>query len=132
MRKERQTMRRHKRENQILKGLIRAAVAVAVCIAGLILFFVFVWWRAQGAEPTTDEEVAALMQRQQAEPLVIETPEPATEGSITIYTPDGAVYGYFGDIDIISDGRDGKQIQIELKGWLVGETHEEAESGVRE
>lgn len=121
-------MRRRRRENQILKGLIWAAAAVAICIAGLILFFVFVWWRAQGAEPTTDEEVAALMQRQQAEPLVIETPAPATEGSITIYTPDGAVYGYFGNIDIISDGRDGKQIQIELTGWLVGETHEKPES----
>ena len=118
--KARQTMRRHKRENQILKGLISAAAAVAICIAGLILFFVFVWWRAQNTEPTTDEEVAALMQRQQAEPLVIETPEPATEGSITIYTPDGTVYGYFGDIDIISDGRDGSQINIVLTGWLVG------------
>ena len=121
-------MRRRRRENQILKGLIRAAVAVAIYIAGLILFFVFVWWQAQQAEPTTDEEIAALMQRQQAEPLVIETPEPATEGSITIYTPDGAVYGYFGNIDIISDGRDGSQINIVLTGWLVGETHEEAES----
>ena len=104
-------MRRRRRENQILKGLIRAAVAVAICIAGLILFFVFVWWQAQ-----------------QAEQLVIETPEPATEGSITIYTPDGAVYGYFGNIDIISDGGDGSQINIVLTGWLVGETHEEAES----
>ena len=120
-------MRRRRRENQILKGLIRAAVAVAICIAGLILFFVFIWWQAQQAERTTDEEAAALM-RQQAEPLVIETPEPATEGSITIYTPDGAVYGYFGNIDIISDGRDGSQINIVLTGWLVGETHEEAES----
>ena len=131
MKKERQAMRRHRRENQILKGLIRAAVAVAVCIAGLILFFVFVWWREQGAEPTTDEEVAALMQRQQAELLVIETPEPATEGSITIYTPDSAVYGYFGSIDIISDGGDGSQINIVLTGWLVGETHtkEESEAG---
>lgn len=121
-------MRRRKRENQILKGLMLAAVGVAICIAGLILFFIFIWWRVQSAEPTTDEEVAALMERQQAEPLVIETPAPATEGSITIYTPDGAVYGYFGDMDIISDGRDGKQIQIELTGWLVGETHEKPES----
>lgn len=32
-------MRRHKRENQILKGLIRAAAGVAACVAGLILFF---------------------------------------------------------------------------------------------
>lgn len=125
-------MRRHKRENQILKGLLLAAAAVAACIAALILFFIFIWWRSQNAEPTTDEEVAALMQRQQAEQLVIETPEPATEGSITIYTPDGAVYGYFGNIDIISDGRDGSQINIVLTGWLVGETHEKAESEVKE
>ena len=119
-------MRRHKRENQILKGLIRAAAGVAACVAGLILFFVFIWWRGQHTYPQTDKEAA--VQRQQAEPLVIETPEPATEGSITIYTPDGAVYGYFGNIDIISDGRDGSQINIVLTGWLVGETHEEAES----
>lgn len=82
-------MRRRKWENQILKGLIRVAAAVAVCIAGLILFFVFVWWRAQGAEPTIDK--VAAVQRQQAEPLVIETPEPVTEGSITIYMPEFSV-----------------------------------------
>lgn len=119
-------MRRHKRENQILKGLIRAAAGVAACIAGLILFFVFIWWRGQHTYPQTDKE--ATVQRQQAEPLVIETPEPATEGSITIYTPDGAVYGYFGNIDIISDGGDGSQINIVLTGWLVGETHKKEES----
>lgn len=28
----------------------------------------------------------------------------------------------------ISDGRDGSQINIVLTGWLVGETHEKAES----
>ncbi len=119
-------MRRHRRENQMLKGLIRAAAGVAACIAGLILFFVFIWWRGQHTYPQTDKEAA--IQRQQAEPLVIETTEPATEGSVTIYTPDGTVYGYFGNIDIISDGRDGSQINIVLTGWLVGETHEEAES----
>ena len=121
-------MRRRRRENQILKGLIRAAVAVAICIAGLILFFVFVWWQAQQAEPTTDEEVAALMQRQQAEQLVIETPEPATEGSITIYTPDGAVYGYFGNIDIISDCGACSQINIVLTGLMVVQKKKKQES----
>lgn len=134
MKKERQAMRRHRRENQILKGLIRAAVAVAVCIAGLILFFVFVWWREQGAEPTTDEEVAALMQRQQAELLVIETPEPATEGSIRVYDYDGCcIYAYYGEIKINSDGRDGKQIDIECAGYLEGyQQHGVHESEVRE
>jgi len=80
-------MRRHKRENQILKGLIRAAAGVAACVAGLILFFVFIWWRGQHTYPQTDKEAA--VQRQQAEPLVIETPEPATEGSIRVYDYDG-------------------------------------------
>lgn len=121
-------MRRHRRENKILKGLLLAVAGLVAFIVAIILFMLFIWWQAQNAEPTTDEEVAALMQRQQAEPLVIETPEPATEGSITIYTPDGAVYGYFGNIDIISDGRDGSQINIVLTGWLVGETQEEPES----
>lgn len=120
-------MRRHRRENKILKGLLLAVAGLAAFIVAIILFMLFIWWQAQNAEPTTDEEVAALMQMQQAAPLVIETPEPATEGSITIYTPDGAVYGYFGDIDIISDGRDGSQINIVLTGWLVGEMQEELE-----
>ena len=127
-------MRRHKRENQILKGLLLAAAGVAACIAGLILFFMFVWWRAQNAEPTTDEEVAALMQRQQAEPLVIETPEPATEGSIRVYDYDGCcIYAYYGEIKINNDGRDGKQIDIECAGYLEGyQQHGEPERGVGE
>ncbi|MEZ3424661.1 MAG: hypothetical protein K1W39_13285 [Lachnospiraceae bacterium] len=127
-------MRRHKRENQILKGLLLAAAGVAACIAGLILFFMFVWWRAQNAEPTTDEEVAALMQRQQAEPLVIETPEPTTEGSIRVYDYDGCcIYAYYGEIKINSDGRDGRQIDIECAGYLEGyQQHREPESGVEE
>lgn len=123
-------MRRRRRENQILKGLIRAAVAVAICIAGLILFFVFIWWQAQQAERTTDEEAAALM-RQQAEPLVIETPEPATEGSIRVYDYDGCcIYAYYGEIKINSDGRDGKQIDIECAGYLEGyQQHGTPENG---
>lgn len=98
---------------------------MAACIAGLILFFVFIWWRGQHTYPQTDKEAAV---QRQAAPLHIVIPESETEGSITIYTTDGAVYGYFGEIDIINDGRNGRQIQIELKGWLTGETQEEQES----
>lgn len=112
-------MRRYKRENKILKGLIRAAAGVAACIAGLILFFVFIWWRGQHTYPQTDKEAA--VQRQQAEPLVIETPEPATEGSIRVYDYDGCcIYAYYGEIKINNDGRDGKQIDIECAGYLEG------------
>lgn len=122
--------RKHRRENRALRLLIQCAAILAACITGIILFMLLIWWRGQQAEPLTDEQVAAQMQQEQeeVEPLVIETPEPATEGSITIYTPDGAVYGYFGEIDIKNDGRDGNQINIVLTGWLVGETKEEPES----
>lgn len=122
--------RRHRRENKILKLLIQVVAIMAAGIAGVVLFMLLIWWRAQSQPPQTDEQVAAIMQQEETEPLVIEIPEPATEGSITIYTPDGAVYGYFGKIDIKSDGKDGSQIDIELNGWLVGETHEEEESEV--
>lgn len=70
--------RRHRRENKVLKMLIQAAAAMVASIVALILFFAFIWWRGQHTYPQTDEEVAAQMQREQAEALVIETPEPAT------------------------------------------------------
>ena len=112
--------KRHKRENEILKTLITCVAAFLALVIGIMAFMLLICIRAQGQPPRTDEEAAAQMQAQ-AETLVIETLEPATEGSITIYTPDGAVYGYFGEIDVISDGKDGSQIDIELRGWLVGE-----------
>lgn len=58
---------------------------------------------------------------EEPEPLIIEIPETETEGSVTVFTSDGAVYGFYGDIKIINDGTDGNQITIELYGWLVGE-----------
>lgn len=113
--------KRHKQAIEILKTLI-TCIAMAVFLAlviGIATYYMLpICIGAQEQPQRTDEEAAAQMQ---AEPLVIETPEPATEGSITIYTPDGAVYGYFGEIDVISDGKDGSQIDIELRGWLVGE-----------
>lgn len=126
-------MRRHRRENKALKLLVKCATALAAYIVAIILFMLFIWWRAQSAEPTTDEEVAAQMQRQ-AEPLVIETTEPDTEGSIRVYDYDGCcIYAYYGEIKINSDGSDGKQIDIECAGYLEGyQQHGEPESGVRE
>ena len=79
-----------------------------------------IWWRGQREEPQTDEQVAAIMQQEQAEPLVIEIPEPATKGTVTIYTPDGAVYGYYGEITINSDGSAGQDIDIVCAGYLEG------------
>ncbi|MCM1220823.1 MAG: hypothetical protein NC548_40680 [Lachnospiraceae bacterium] len=113
-------IRSRSRGNKILKLLVKCVILLLVYIAAVILFLLLIWYRGQQAEPKTG---GAAVQRQ-AEPLVIETQEPATEGSITIYTPDGMVYGYFGEIDIVNDGKDGSQIDIVLTGWLVGEAQE--------
>ena len=82
-------------------------------------------------EPVTDEQVAAQMQ--QAEPLVIETPEAAAEGSIRVYDYDGCcIYAYYGKIRINNDGKDGKDIDVEAIGYLEGYQEHKEESGARE
>lgn len=111
--------RRHTRENRILKALIRAAAGAVVFIAALALPFMLIWY-AERAEPQTDRQEAEDTQQEQAEPLVIETPGPATKGTITIYTPDGAVYGYYGEITINNDGNTGQDIDIVCAGYLEG------------
>lgn len=121
--------RRHRRGNRALKILMQAAAAAAISIAALILFFLFIWWRGQNAEPQNDEQLAALMERQQEEPLVIETPEPATTGTIRVFDYDGCcIYAYYGEIKINNDGQDGKEIDVICEGYLEGyEQHKEPE-----
>ena len=70
---------------------------------------------------------------QQAEPLVIETPEAATEGSIRVYDYDGCcIYAYYGKIRINNDGKDGKDIDVEAIGYLEGYQEHKEESGAGE
>ena len=45
-------------------------------------------------------------------------------GYILIHTTDGEAWGFCGDMEIISDGADGGDIEIEMSGWLVGSTHD--------
>ncbi len=118
---KRTTKEQRRRENKVLKALTQIAAIIALSLAGLLLFMLFIWYRAQAQPPRTDEELAAQIERERGKPLSIEIPKPETEGSITIYTPDGGTYGYFGEIEILNDGTDGHQIQIECGGWLVGE-----------
>lgn len=115
---KRTTKNQRRRENKLIKALAHIAVIIAVSIVALLLL---IWCKTQAQPPRMDEELATERQQEQQKPLSIEIPESKTEGSITIYTPDGAVYGYFGKINIINDGTDGHQIEIELNGWLVGE-----------
>lgn len=67
-------MRKQKR--QIVKKLMQCAAVIAAGALAIILFMLAIWYRGKNSEPVTDEQVAAQMQ--QAEPLVIETPEAAT------------------------------------------------------
>lgn len=81
-------------------------------------------WRKENGKASI---VATLV-----EPLVIETPEAATEGSIRVYDYDGCcIYSYYGKIRINSDGKDGKEIDVEALGYLEGyqEHKEESRAG---
>ena len=56
----------------------------------------------------------------------------ATEGSIRVYDYDGCcIYSYYGKIRINSDGKDGKEIDVEALGYLEGyqEHKEESRAG---
>ena len=44
-------------------------------------------------------------------------------GYILIHTTDGEEWGFYGDMEIISDGTDGTDIDIDMTGWVVGSTH---------
>lgn len=123
-----ETMRKQKR--QTVKKLIQCAAIIAAGVLAIILFMWVIWCRGKNSEPVTDEQVAAQMQ--QAEPLVIETPEAATEGSIRVYDYDGCcIYSYYGKIRINNDGKNGKDIDVETIGYLEGyqEHKDESEAG---
>ncbi|MCB6471736.1 hypothetical protein [Coprococcus comes] len=108
-----------KRKRQTVKKLIQCAAIIAAGVLAIILFMLAIWYRGKNSEPVTDEQVAAQMQ--QAEPLVIETPEAAAEGSIRVYDYDGCcIYAYYGKIQINNDGKDGKDIDVEAIGYLEG------------
>lgn len=104
--------KKHKRENKALKLLIWIAAAAGVTVVAL---FALLTSREQQQEHKNADK------RQQAEPLVIEVPEQATEGSIRVFDYDGCcIYAYYGKIEIRNDGRDGKEIDIVCTGYLEG------------
>lgn len=64
------------------------------------------------------EEAVQEAQKQQ------ETRQQDTQpGYILIHTTDGEDWGFYGDMKIISDGTGGKDIDIDMMGWIVGSTH---------
>ena len=108
-------------KRQAVKKLIQCVAIIAAGVLAIILFMLAIWYRGKNSEPVTDEQVAAQMQ--QAEPLVIETPEAAAEGSIRVYDYDGCcIYAYYGKIQINNDGKDGKDIDVEAIDHAVLKT----------
>lgn len=129
-RKSRKVKRIMKRQ-AVKKLMIQCVAIIAAGVLAIILFMLAIWYRGKNSEPVTDEQVAAQMQ--QAEPLVIETPEAATEGSIRVYDYDGCcIYAYYGKIRINNDGKDGKDIDVEAIGYLEGYQEHKEESGAGE
>lgn len=101
-------MSKYSKENERITKIFKWTVIITV----LLIIALTIYSCAMGQQAEEPEE---------PEPLIIEIPETETEGSVTVFTSDGAVYGFYGDIKIINDGSDGNQITIELYGWLVGE-----------
>lgn len=70
------------------------------------------------------EEAVQEMKRQQEPQESREAQQEPQAGYILIHTTDGEVWGFYGDMKIISDGTDGGDIDIDMSGWLVGSTHD--------
>ena len=108
-----------RRENRLALLL---AIPGAIMIAVLLVFsFVEMWQQTPDAQPQKEPATA--------EPLTIETPEPATKGTIRVFDYDGCcIYGYYGEIVINNDGKDGQEIDIICAGYLEGyEQHKDPE-----
>ena len=54
----------------------------------------------------------------EVKPLKIETPEPCDTGGIVVYTHDGGVYAFYGTFVIYNDGRNGKEVEITMDGYM--------------
>lgn len=130
---KRTTKASRRQENKILRVMSICILTLLGMVAAIMIFSLFIWGKGQRATQTVDK--GAADQIEQAEPLVIETTKPATEGSIRVFDYDGCcIYGYYGEIEIRNDGKDGKEIDIVCAGYLEGyqEHKEPDETGERE
>lgn len=90
----------------------------AAVLLGIVLLCIAAFAAGSYAKEKLIEEAAQEVKRQQEDQQQEESP-----GYILIHTTDGETWGFYGDMKIISDGTGGKDIDIEMTGWLVGSTH---------
>lgn len=89
----------------------------AVVILGTLLLCAAAVAAGNFARKKLIEEAAQEAQKQQEARQQERDRKP---GYILIHTTDGEIWGFYGDIEIISDG---EEIDIDMTGWLVGSTH---------
>ena len=104
-------MRRRRRKAD---DKIEAVAAIAVAIAVLIII-------TTAAVLQVKQEWQQAESKTKPEPLVITVAPRAEKGTITVYDYNGnCIYGYYGEITIENDGRNGEDIAITCKGYLEG------------
>lgn len=104
---------RYKRKEKVLT--IKLSILAGVILAAIVILTYSAQVkqsRQQNTEP-----------KKEPEKIVIETPEPCTDGNIVIYS-NGGVYEYCGKIGIENDGKNGEEIAVILDGYMkVGFPH---------
>ena len=96
----------------------------AAVIAGTLFLCAAAYAAGSYAKEKLIEEAVQEMKRQQEPQESREVQQEPQAGYILIHTTDGEVWGFYGDMKIISDGTDGGDIDIDMSGWLVGSTHD--------
>lgn len=83
---------------------LRACLLIGIAI--VIFFDCYSQWNQK-------EAVEDYEERQEAEAIVIDVPEPCTEGYLTVFDSEGvAHFQYSGSISIENDGKNGRPIEI--------------------
>lgn len=104
MRREHERYKRKEKVLTIKLSILAGVIMVAIVI--LTYSAQVKQSRQQNTEP-----------KKEPEKIVIETPEPCTDGNIVIYA-DGGVYEYCGKIGIENDGKNGQEISVILDGYM--------------
>lgn len=93
----------------------------AAVILGTLLLCAAAYAAGSYAKEKLIEEAVQEAQRKQEAGQQTQEPQ---HGYILIHTTDGEAWGFYGEMKIISDGKDGRDIDIDMSGWLVGSTHD--------
>lgn len=90
-----------------------AFIGLVVIVAGVSLsVYMYLDYEADRA---VEEGLEEYISTQVPDDIVIDVPEPCTEGHLTVFSDEGITYfQYSGDILIENDGKNGQPIQISI------------------